>query len=1178
MSLFGKRWEPDGRDALSPKMRMLLSIVVSGVLGYLLEYIGIEVFHAFTNANPNTIYGATAIWALALGPLLVLLRKAALWVPMAIVGVLFAFAALFNHYHFIIWEFANGAFVDTGKLWAPRIWEFRDGQLFGLRHPFLIALVAGIIETVVVPASVWTQKLLTLGLRKKAGAPLEEIAPLFASSVGPLSELKPKRDFGFYFLRFIFLAYGVYFSYQILALLISAKGLPAVNMFFINPPETLNTFMKIVLMLSLATVGAFNAGVRREASVLLAIGHAISVGASLWLYFAYPPNPLFPGDHPFLLASVAGDGVLILVLLYFAYEARPPKENFERIEDVELRSPASTLMRTFFLVFAVLFTAFSAAIVYFRAFGSPEAGLGAVFGGPDPLVSNSLTKYGTLATLGYFLYAKPGLRRFFVPTLIVAFSVSVLATFIYGLKGTTVLMSRLGTTVELPWFMVQHIIVDGGGLMLLLALRRMQYQVDFQITSLRPASAECAMALHRAFRASAQEPETSAREVLRRIDEHIVDMRGRRRGLLGFPFWLMEHVFPTMLFFRPAFSTMSRAEQRWLLRRHMLRPNYEREQAPVPALAELRYQIADILHALVSFAYFTSARGHAQIGYVLPDARERLQGEIATQRPPDNAQEAPLPKDPNDSTANPPKFVPPVTQPLLKKRLGVASAPAALPDEVDYCIIGSGAAGGLMAYRLAAEKGKDYSILVLERGGFYSPRQDFSDDEMRMTRMLYTEGGLQTTRSFDFRIMQGECVGGTTVINNALCLQMPQISRNEWDVFGIDMNALQSHYGRVAQEINIDTLTDEAVNHNVERLFSAGVAAYNAGYRDLEKVSSAARMKTNFSNCLGCGLCNIGCRRMRKLSVLETYIPWAQAHGALVAPNAGLVKCEAAGANLKKITSVIVRNANGDFQRIRVRKAAIIAAGAVASSRILMRSNLGGEHVGRNLSCNFALPPLVEFSENVDAFDGAQMTMYAAAESHDAIFETTFNPPGAYAVAVPIYFDRHAEMMNFFRRAVNFTALVGSDPCGAISLKRDVLFGRAIEWQQTKNDLLRIKSALATLVRITKAAGAKRMFLPTHPVLEVPLAGDVEPTLAHFERALQDPKYFSFYTAHPQGGNLMASPDFNERVVESDFRVRGCENLYLCDASVFPRSIRVNPQWTIMALASQAGELVAANT
>jgi choline dehydrogenase-like flavoprotein len=36
-------------------------------------------------------------------------------------------------------------------------------------------------------------------------------------------------------------------------------------------------------------------------------------------------------------------------------------------------------------------------------------------------------------------------------------------------------------------------------------------------------------------------------------------------------------------------------------------------------------------------------------------------------------------------------------------------------------------------------------------------------------------------------------------------------------------------------------------------------------------------------------------------------------------------------------------------------------------------------------------------------------------------------------------------------------------------------------------------------------------------------------------------------------------------------RVHGYENLHVCDASVFPTAIRVNPQLTVMALAHLAG-------
>src|SRR5215471_11990879 len=274
MRLLGRRWEDDGRDALSPFWRLALSIVVSGAVGYLLEYIGTEKLNAFANSDPSTIYAATAVWAFALGPLLVVLRKASILIPMFIVGLLFGVLVLFNHYHFIMWQFSAGSFHEIG-LWAPRIWEFREGAILGLHHPLLIALAAGAIETVVVPVSVILQKLLTLKLRKKPAVPLEEVQNLFESSVTPRDTLRPKRDFGFVFMRIIFFSYGIYFAYMIVGLLVNGKDLPVVGMFFISPPETVNTIMKITLMISLAGVGAFNEGVRREAAILLTIGHSI---------------------------------------------------------------------------------------------------------------------------------------------------------------------------------------------------------------------------------------------------------------------------------------------------------------------------------------------------------------------------------------------------------------------------------------------------------------------------------------------------------------------------------------------------------------------------------------------------------------------------------------------------------------------------------------------------------------------------------------------------------------------------------------------------------------------------------------------------------------------------------------------------------------------------------------
>jgi choline dehydrogenase-like flavoprotein len=204
--------------------------------------------------------------------------------------------------------------------------------------------------------------------------------------------------------------------------------------------------------------------------------------------------------------------------------------------------------------------------------------------------------------------------------------------------------------------------------------------------------------------------------------------------------------------------------------------------------------------------------------------------------------------------------------------------------------------------------------------------------------------------------------------------------------------------------------------------------------------------------------------------------------------------------------------------------------------------------------------------------------MFAAPESYEAIFETTYNPPGGYSLSIPRYFGGHAQMMGSYRRATNFGTLVGSDPSGSVRKRPDILFGHAIEWNQNPDEISRISRALATLVRIARAAGARRIVLPTHPALSIKLDSSIDQTLSAMDRLLNDKRYFNFATAHPQGGNMMASEPHGERVVDLDFRVRDCDNLFVCDASIFPRGIRVNPQWTIMALASLAAESIAAST
>jgi choline dehydrogenase-like flavoprotein len=116
-----------------------------------------------------------------------------------------------------------------------------------------------------------------------------------------------------------------------------------------------------------------------------------------------------------------------------------------------------------------------------------------------------------------------------------------------------------------------------------------------------------------------------------------------------------------------------------------------------------------------------------------------------------------------------------------------------------------------------------------------------------------------------------------------------------------------------------------------------------------------------------------------------------------------------------------------------------------------------------------------------------------------------------------------------------------------------------------------VKRGLKVISEVFFAAGAKRLILPTHRFRAIESPRDLHVIDEH----VVSTRHFAFGSAHPQGGNPM-SADPKAGVVGSDFAVHGLENLFVCDASVFPSSVTVNPIATIMALADYAAPKILA--
>lgn len=491
----------------------------------------------------------------------------------------------------------------------------------------------------------------------------------------------------------------------------------------------------------------------------------------------------------------------------------------------------------------------------------------------------------------------------------------------------------------------------------------------------------------------------------------------------------------------------------------------------------------------------------------------------------------------------------------------------------DIVIVGSGAAAATLAYRLA-ERGRE--VLLLERGLHVDP-SEFTEDERSQFNNLYADGGLQLSTDARFQVLQGMCVGGSTVVNNAVCFPLPDDVLERWnDVDGLDAglekSRLDASFARLGKWFPV--INQSGVSH-----LGPGGKKLEEGIRLLDLDSPQGEygiVDANIVDCFGSGYCNYGCPYGKKLSALDTTLPRAQRE---FGPDAVQIYSECMVQRVRPHTSngsgptgSTIECRLGDGRRLEViAKTVVIAAGALGSSLVLQRSGLGGDRVGKGLGFNMGAPMTGEFPERLDAYDGLQISHYLRPPGDEGlIVEAWFNPVGAQSLFMPGWFGEHFENMRRYPYMASAGSVVGTRPNATV---RPGFRGRGMKLSYVPHpdDLKRLVSGLELIGRIYLAAGAKRVMPPTFSFMAI----DREADLTRISTAVRDNSDITIHSSHPQGGNAL-SRDPRKGVVDETFALHGQRGVYVCDASVFPAPITVNPQLTVMALADYASQTISA--
>ena len=503
---------------------------------------------------------------------------------------------------------------------------------------------------------------------------------------------------------------------------------------------------------------------------------------------------------------------------------------------------------------------------------------------------------------------------------------------------------------------------------------------------------------------------------------------------------------------------------------------------------------------------------------------------------------------------------------------------------VDVCVIGSGAAGAIIAEKLVAA-GK--SVVLLEKGGYYDG-ESMNQQENDMISLLWKNSGANFTSNLKIAIAQGSCLGGSTVINDAVCFRIPEIVIKQWNDLGVNITKEEWDYAtdEVSSRINVTKVTDDELNENAKRLQKACSVIQVKGepiteHRANDRNCGPSWTDPALQSCVQCGFCHLGCHYDTKQSMLVTYI-----HDALHSSNNFTAYCDC---NVKKVihkdgiaTGVegsFIDNTGNEKYRIRVNaKIIVISAGAIASSNILHKSSVANKNIGHGLALHPAPFVMGHFNEKIYGSRGIPMSYTCHqfgvtnnVKSGGFLIESIFLPIFQMALAIPGFGLDHARLMSEFNNYALAGIMTRDDSVGKIVKT----FGDnpKVEYEMSKDTIDDMVRGMGILARMWFEIGADYVIGSHSDVTEIRSAQEI-PKL---EKAVRDnPDGLRVGSAHPQGGNRMGD-DPEKAVVDSNCKVFGFKNLYCSDASVFPTSLGVNPQLTVMALGALTADKIIAS-
>ena len=487
--------------------------------------------------------------------------------------------------------------------------------------------------------------------------------------------------------------------------------------------------------------------------------------------------------------------------------------------------------------------------------------------------------------------------------------------------------------------------------------------------------------------------------------------------------------------------------------------------------------------------------------------------------------------------------------------------------ECDVVVVGSGAGGAIAAAVLG---GAGLDVTVLELGG-YRNESDFTHLESDAYGSMYLDGGLKSTTDGGVLMLAGSTLGGGTVINYTTSFATPDAVREEWDrVAGFPEVFTGDGFGEslAAVQKGLGVNQDHGTPSDRDQIVEKGLR--NLGWHVDEQ-------PRNVNGCTeeACGYCTMGCRIGAKRSTLATYLQDAADQGARIVANADVQWIHT---DQGRVTGVLARV--GDLPLNVRARAVVLAAGALNTPALLLRSGLGGPAAGDYLRIHPVTALWGRFEERVDPWMGMLQTRFSEefadldGRGYGFRFETAPVHP-LFPAAFLGWEDGPSfkrDVLGLGHLAVGGILLRDHDH-GRVAVRRD---GSPLwKYRISEYDRAHVREGVRRAAELLAAAGAVEVLTSTiRPVRWFPGQGSIDDLMAGTDAIGYGPNRTSYFSFHQMGSARMGS-DPGTSVVDAANQAHDIAGLYAMDGSCFPTASGVNPMISIAAIAHRGATRLA---